>query len=196
MARIKLLITDFDGTLVDTFEANFLAYQKAFSGCGVSLSETQYQDCFGLRFDDFMRRMGIEEEETKKTIRTLKGDFYPMFFDKLKVNHALLEVLKAFKVSGGLTAVASTARKENLLKALGHIGATDVFSLILAGEDVRDGKPSPDIYNEVLGRLGVSPSEALVFEDSVVGMESAEAARISYIKVSKDYFHGNTSERP
>ena len=39
MSQIKLLVTDFDGTLVDTFEANFLAYQKAFSRFGLNLSE-------------------------------------------------------------------------------------------------------------------------------------------------------------
>lgn len=59
MAQVKLLITDFDGTLVDTFEANFLAYQMAFDKYGLELTEQQYRDCFGFRFDDFMTHMGI-----------------------------------------------------------------------------------------------------------------------------------------
>lgn len=42
---IRAIITDFDGTLVDTFEANFRAYQKAFSECGIVLTAEKYREC-------------------------------------------------------------------------------------------------------------------------------------------------------
>lgn len=194
MSQIRLLITDFDGTLVDTFEANFLAYQKAFVQFGLDLSEQQYKACFGLRFDDFMSQMGIDNDVVKLGIRKAKGEYYPFFFDKLKVNQPLLDLLLCHRRSGGLTAVASTARKKNLMNALEYIGALDAFSLILAGEDVNEGKPSPDIYNKVLETLNVEPGEALAFEDSLVGIESAKAAHLSYIQITKKYFYGNTSK--
>lgn len=194
MTQVKLLITDFDGTLVDTFEANFLAYQKAFEKYDLVLTEQQYRDCFGFRFDDFMAHMGIVDDETKHGIRQAKGDFYPLFFDKLVINQSLLHFIKAFKQSGGLTAVASTARKKNLMNALNHIGAIDAFSLILAGEDVKQGKPSPEIYNVVLEKMKILPSEALIFEDSPVGIEAAKAAHVNYVQITKDYFYGNTSK--
>lgn len=195
MAQVKLLITDFDGTLVDTFESNFLAYQKAFAMFGLELTEQQYRDCFGFRFDDFMSHMGINDNDTKNGIRLAKGDFYPLFFDKLIVNDPLLTLLKTFKNSGGLTAVASTARKENLMNALNYIGATDVFSLILTGEDVKQGKPNPAIYNKVLEKLNVLPAEALIFEDSSVGISAANAAHVDYVQITKEYFYGNTGKR-
>ena len=195
MAQVKLLITDFDGTLVDTFEANFLAYQKAFAMFGLELTEQQYRDCFGFRFDDFMSHLGINDNNTKNGIRLAKGDFYPLFFDKLIVNDPLLTLLKTFKNSGGLTAVASTARKENLMNALNYIGATDVFSLILTGEDVKQGKPNPAIYNKVLETLNVLPAEALIFEDSSVGISAANAAHVDYVQITKEYFYGNTGKR-
>lgn len=195
MAQVKLLITDFDGTLVDTFEANFLAYQKAFAMFGLELTEQQYRDCFGFRFDDFMSHMGINDNDTKNGIRLAKGDFYPLFFDKLIVNDPLLTLLKTFKNSGGLTAVASTARKENLMNALNFIDAADAFSLILAGEDVKQGKPNPAIYNKVLETLNVLPAEALIFEDSSVGISAANAAYVDYVQITKEYFYGNTGKR-
>lgn len=195
MAQVKLLITDFDGTLVDTFEANFLAYQKAFAMFGLELTEQQYRDCFGFRFDDFMSHMGINDNDTKNGIRLAKGDFYPLFFDKLIVNDPLLTLLKTFKNSGGLTAVASTARKENLMNALNFIDAADAFSLILTGEDVKQGKPNPAIYNKVLETLNVLPAEALIFEDSSVGISAANAAHVDYVQITKEYFYGNTGKR-
>ena len=44
---IHTIITDFDGTLVDTFKANLLAYQMAFHEVGMTLTEEKYKDCFG-----------------------------------------------------------------------------------------------------------------------------------------------------
>lgn len=185
---VKLLITDFDGTLVDTFEANYLAYHDAFEKAGLSISREEYIECFGLRFDNFMKTMRIESPEMMQQIKELKGKFYPKHFEHLKVNIPLMELIRAFHRSGGKTAIASTAREKNLLNALHHIGAEADFDLILAGESVSKGKPDPEIYQTVLKQLDCKPDEALIFEDSEVGFKSAEAAGIRYIKVTKDFF--------
>ena len=189
---IRLLITDFDGTLVDTFEANYLAYKEAFGDCHLSLTREQYRRCFGLRFDRFMEEMGISDPKIREVIREAKGRYYPNNFDKLRVNRPLLEFIRAFKRSGGETAVASTAREKNLLNALRHIGALEDFNLILAGEDVRNGKPDPEIYQTVISRLGVKPEEALIFEDSAVGFSAAENVGIQHMVINPDFYdNGN-----
>lgn len=181
---IKLLITDFDGTLVNTFQANYHAYKEAFSLEGLSLTELQYRECYGLRFDGFMDAVGVEDIEMRKRIRNHKGDIYPSYFDKLHVNQPLLDFIRMFRKSGGKTAVASTARGKNLNNALNFIGATDDFDLILAGEDVNEGKPSPEIYNTVMSRMDVSPNETLIFEDSSVGLQAASASGAHFIQIT------------
>lgn len=182
--EIKLVITDFDGTLVGTFQANYHAYCEAFKQVGLSLSEEQYRKCYGLRFDGFMAEMGIEDPELRKRIRTIKGECYPNYFSQLKVNQPLLDFIRMFRQGGCKTAVASTARGKNLSNALNHIGATGDFDLILAGEDVKEGKPSPEIYNTVMQRMGVTPEQTLIFEDSDVGLQAAQAAGAHYIKIN------------
>lgn len=181
---IKAIISDFDGTLVDTFEANYAAYNEAFASQGLELTADRYRECFGLRFPEFMDAMGIHDEATAAQIRKIKGEVYPHHFDKLRPNTALIEFIRSCRNQGIHTAVASTARGKNLMNALNYIGATDAFDYILAGEDVQHGKPDPEIYNRVLAHFGVQPSEALVFEDSPVGMQAAEAAGINYINVN------------
>ena len=89
-----------------------------------------------------------------------------------------------FRQGGGKTAVASTARGKNLVNALTHIGAIDDFDLILAGEDVKQGKPSPEIYATVISRMGVTAMEAIIFEDSNVGLQAAQASGAHFIKVT------------
>ena len=182
--NIKLIITDFDGTLVNTFQANYHAYSEAFSQVGLSLSEDQYRQCYGLRFDDFMTKVGINDATTRQSIRTLKGECYPRHFSLLHLNEPLLSFIRMFRSGGGKTAVASTARGKNLTNALAHIGATDDFDLILAGEDVKQGKPSPEIYETVMARMGVTPDETLIFEDSTVGLQAAQAAGAHVIKIT------------
>lgn len=188
MNKIKLLISDFDGTLVDTFQANLAAYQEAFKECGNNLTDEQYRECFGYRFDKFMDYIGIYDIETRKRIKEIKGEVYPKHFNLLKVNNSLLEFIKSFKASGGKTVVASTARKKNLMNALNYIGAADCFDLILAGEDVINGKPNPEIYLNVLSFFNMKPEEALIFEDSEIGMEAAKRAGISFIEVNKNFY--------
>ena len=70
--EIELLISDFDGTLVDTFSANYMAYQKAFAEQGLCLSESQYRACFGFRFDEFMKEVGVVDVNISSRIRELK----------------------------------------------------------------------------------------------------------------------------
>ena len=182
--EIRLLITDFDGTLVGTFQANYQAYSEAFAQVGLSLTEEQYRQCYGLRFDGFMDTMGIADADIRKRIRAYKGECYPNHFGLLQLNQPLLDFIRMFRSNGGLTAIASTARGKNLTNALTHIGAMDDFDLILAGEDVKQGKPSPEIYNTVMQRLGISPEATLIFEDSAVGLQAAQASGAHYIKIN------------
>lgn len=189
---IKLLISDFDGTLVDTFEANYRAYAEAFESVGLNLSRERYRECFGFRFDRFMDAVGIEDKNTKAEIREKKAECYPKHFDCLRANRTLIDFISAFHASGGMTAIASTAREKNLRNALEHLGFNDVFDLVLAGESVCKGKPDPEIYLTVLKKLNIAPEEALVFEDSEVGFKAAEAAGIEYIKINSKFFeYGN-----
>lgn len=186
---ITLLITDFDGTLVDTFEANYQAYRQAFADKGRELTRERYRECFGFRFDRFMEAMKIADAGERAEIRELKSKYYPEHFDLLQVNRPLLEFLRSFRRSGGHTAIASTARERNLRNALRHIGAEDDFDLILAGESVTNGKPHPEIYRTVLAKMQTPPENALIFEDSEVGFQAAEAAGISYIRIPPHFFH-------
>ena len=185
---LKLLISDFDGTLVDTFEANYRAYEEAFKRVGLSLSREAYHSCFGFRFERFMAAMEIYDESVARNIKELKSQVYPDYFCHFRVNKVLLSFIRSFRASGGFTAIASTARKKNLLNALQYIDVVTDFDLILAGEDVKKGKPSPEIYENILNKMGIAACDALVFEDSMVGFQAAEAAGIKYIKVNNAFY--------
>ena len=185
---IQAIICDFDGTLANTFAANYHAYKDAFSEQGLTLTEDDYRAAFGLRFDGFMRMAGIEDIEVARRIRERKRELYPQYFHLLKPNTRLLEMVRAFHHGGGKTAIASTARRENLEAALKNMGATDIFDVILCGEMVEHGKPHPEIYLKALDMLQVKADEALCFEDSQTGMQAAQAGGVQCIRVTNDWY--------
>ncbi len=185
---IKAIITDFDGTLVDTFEANLRAYQEAFQAAGLELTKERYRECFGCRFDRFMSAMGIFDDNVAAKIRELKKEAYPKYFSHLNLNKSLIELISSFHTMGGKTAIASTARRENLMNAINYLGVADAFDLIYAAQDVKRGKPSPEIYLNAMGTLGVKPDEVMIFEDSPVGFEAAKASGARYIPVTEHWF--------
>lgn len=192
---IKAIITDFDGTLVDTFEANLRAYQEAFSSVGIELTADKYYECFGFRFDRFMAAMGIYDESIAAEIREAKRVAYPEYFEFLKPNKTLLELIATFHNSGVKTAIASTARKENLMNVVNYLGISDFFDLIYTAQDVKHGKPSPEIYLNAMSELKVAPDDVLIFEDSPVGLEAAKISGAKFIHVNSDWFDDIFSKR-
>ena len=185
---IKAIITDFDGTLVDTFEANLLAYQNSFHKVGLTLTAEQYRECFGFRFEKFMQAVGVTDTDIMQQIKEENMKAYPTYFMHLRPNKALIQLLQSMHAMGCKTAIASTARKENLMNAVNHLDLEDTFDIIYAGVDVKQGKPSPEIYVKTMDALGVTPSETLIFEDSEVGIQAAKASGAQYMVVSPKQF--------
>lgn len=185
---IRAIVTDFDGTLVDTFEANYQAYKIAFGNNSLSITRDQYKACFGLRFDAFMKQMGIDGGDIMASIKKDKAQVYPQCFDSLVPNTTLIAFVRKMKLSGVKTAIASTAQKENLMNVLNHLHLEDLFDEIIAGTGVKKGKPDPEIYLKAMKVLGVFPEETLIFEDTEVGLQAADASGACYMRITQHFF--------
>ena len=188
--EIKLIISDFDGTLVDTKEANFLAYRDVLRGIGYELTAQEYDQCFGLRFEEFMHRLGILDEAVRKTIQANKAKIYPVYFHRIGVNKNLAQFIETFRQNGGKTVLASTAARHNILNVLAFVRLNDLFDAIISGDEIARPKPDPACYIEAMRRFAVRPHQCLIFEDAPIGIEAASASGASYIIV-KGPFHGN-----
>nr|AFK48452.1 unknown [Lotus japonicus] len=81
-------------------------------------------------------------------------------------------------------ALASNSSRENIeAKISFHDGWKDSFAVIIGGDEVRTGKPSPDIFIEAARRLGIEPSNCLVIEDSLPGVTAGKTAEMEVIAV-------------
>ena len=81
-------------------------------------------------------------------------------------------------------AVATSASRHDADRLLGRTGLRDRFEVVVTAEDVRRGKPDPEVYLLAARGLGLPPAHCLVFEDAVVGVQAARSAGMRVIGVS------------
>jgi HAD superfamily hydrolase (TIGR01509 family) len=184
--RLRALLFDLDGTLIDSAEANHAAYSRALLEFGVRIEpDAVAKASAGRQWRDFLpailREAGVERDP--EAIASRKGQLYREMLAELHVNTALL-ALAASVGPQMKTALVTTASGESVRAILRHPDLSHTFDLVVTGDDVTRHKPDPEAYLLALGRLQLDPRECLAFEDSDVGLASAEAAGIAVVRVT------------
>ena len=169
-----LYITDFDGTLFDTKEANYLAYQETFKKVyNYDLKPEDYYDNFGLRINELLEKLNLDISKLNEVKKT-KARVYKKYFKNITINSGLLAELYQKKRSGHIIALATTASKKNVENIIKYFEISDLFDYIITGENVKNGKPDPEVYNKIIEHYYfVNPYHIIIFEDSMVGLMAA-----------------------
>lgn len=186
------VITDLDGTLVDTFEANYLAYSQVFKEFGINFTEQSYKQNFGLKIDKMLEALGLHNitPQLINQIKARKAELYPEYFDKIKLNVGLYQRLFIYKKLGIPVVLATTASSKNVYNILDYFELDDFFDYVITGEHVSHGKPNPECYTKATelimsgNELSTRNPNILVFEDSPVGMNAAWLAGLSFEKIT------------
>jgi beta-phosphoglucomutase len=184
--KLRALLFDLDGTLVDSAEANYAAYSRALLEFGVRIEPAAVaRAAAGRQWREFLPRLlreaGVERDP--EAIASRKGELYRDALGELRLNGALLS-LAASAGPQMKTALVTTASGESVRAILRHAELSHAFDHIVTGDDVTRHKPDPEAYLLALARLQIDPLECLAFEDSDVGMASAEAAGIAVVRVT------------
>ena len=184
---VRLILLDFDGTLVDTRRANARAYIATLKEVGIEIGEEEYlARYFGMRCNEFMTAMGIEDPAERERLRLRKIELYPSYFDTLRLNEPLWSFCQDFRSKGGRVWIVSTGSRANIDNAMRHLALEGGVDGILSGLEIEHAKPAPDCFLEVMRREGCTPRETLIFEDSAVGLAAAEASGAAYFRVRFD----------
>lgn len=180
---VQALLFDLDGTLVDTREANYLAYRAAFAESGHELTKEQFAATWGRDSRDFIPDLlpGVDPTAVDD-IRAAKSRLYAGQLHRTSVNEPLLAFLRQLAPLHR-TALVSTAKSTNGRQLLDAHGLTPLFDVIVWGDDVSRSKPHPEGYLRALELLGVEPGLSLAFEDSETGRQAARAAGLLVLEV-------------
>lgn len=184
MEHIKLILLDFDGTLVDTRQANAHAYIEALKQVGIEITYKEYLErFFGVRCMEFLHMVGISDEMEIAHVRQLKINLYPKYFDSVTLNTPLWEWCQMMRRMGAKVWIVSTGHIDNIRNVMNHLNINNGIDGIITGDDVTNPKPAPDCFLMAMKSVGASPRETIIFEDSTVGLQAAEASGASFVRV-------------
>lgn len=181
--RIKLIITDFDGTLFDTKAVNYRAYKRALNDHGYDIDYDFFRTyCNGKHYMDFIPRIIGDDEGVLQEIHKKKKQYYADFISSVRLNEELLAILDACRIRMKI-ALVTTASRQNLNDVLDSFQLSDFFDFILTQEDIEKQKPDPEGFLNVMSHFDVSPEETFIFEDSDAGIEAAIRSGAGYFVV-------------
>ncbi len=173
---IKGLIFDLDGVLVDTVPVHFSAWSRMFKEYGYEFGKREYRSLVDgrPRFEGARAVMVNHSEQEIREAADKKNDYYVEVIDRgeFQVFDASVALVRKSLANGyGLAAASSSA---NVRTVLEKAGLLDAFSVVIGGDDVENGKPSPDIFLAAAKGLGLAVEECIVIEDSSSGVQAAK----------------------
>lgn len=183
---IKGFFFDLDGTLVDTYRADFQAYRDAIiEVTGATIDEREFNKYHGREMSIKLKLLipGIKEDVVAE-IRKAKKRHYHKYVSTTTPNNSLITFIESF-VQYSVVALVTTAKRDNALKVLSEHGLEGHFSHTVFGDDVANPKPHPEPYLRALEMTGLQPGEVIVFEDTDSGIQSAEAAGLAVVHVKE-----------
>lgn len=182
------IIWDVDGTLVDTAEQHFRAWSQLAVEIDRSFTRSDFAATFGMRNPEILRRLFFPEAEDEKCreLGQRKEDLYraSVRAEGTQLLPGVARLLDAFAAAGWPQAIGSSAPNENLDLLLERTGTRRYFGAVVSGDDVRRGKPDPEVFLTTAVKLGVDPTRCVVFEDAVAGVEAARAGGMRCIAVT------------
>jgi HAD superfamily hydrolase (TIGR01509 family) len=189
IGRPAAVIFDMDGVLADTEPIQEDALAAFLDSRGRSLRSPDYTETIGLDYRTFWAEM-IARYELSESVAECVAAYEPILLGRLvglPAAPGATELVRALEALHVPLAVASSSFLPVVEATLGAIGLRDAFGVVVSGEQVRHGKPAPEIYLLAAERLGVDPSVCVAIEDSANGVRAARAAGMACLGIVTAY---------
>ncbi|PHK26402.1 beta-phosphoglucomutase [Nostoc linckia z15] len=187
----KAFIFDLDGVIVDTARYHFLAWQKIAGRLGIEFTHDHNEQLKGVsrvRSLDIILGLGnlSASQEDKDRWLMEKNEDYLSYIENMKEDEILdgvVPVLQYLKDHNQLIALGSASK--NARPILDKVGIAHYFDIIVDGNDVTNAKPDPEVFLRAATLLGQPPTQSVVFEDSVAGIQAANIAGMVSIGIGE-----------
>lgn len=182
---MKAVIFDMDGVIIDSEPIHFEVDMQTMKDLGCNISAEELEKYVGTTNEyifthikkNYKIRESVEEiinyrSEMAKN-KVIQANLEPI--------EGIRELLNDLKNNNIPVAIASSSPRDFIDVVVSKFNLQDYFEYIVSGEEVENGKPAPDVYIETAKRLGISPWNCTVIEDSKNGVLAAKAAEMKCI---------------
>ncbi len=188
MAKIKAVLFDMDGVLIDAKDWHYEALNKALRLFGTEISRYDHLVTFdGLPTKKKLEMLSLEGGFPKKLhsfINDLKQVYtMEMVYAKCKPSFNHQYTLSKLKDKGYHIAVCSNSVRNTIEIMMQKANLTPYLDFFVSNQDVVHGKPDPEIYINAINRLQLQPEECLIVEDNENGIRAALASGAHLFKV-------------
>ena len=181
------VIFDCDGTLVDSEPLARTAWERALAPYGYALTDADAEASVGLPYPRvhayFAERAELPAAEP--FWGEFSGELFAVIDSELAPFDDAVGAARELRSRGVPVAVASSSPRDRLHRTLRRAGLLDAFDVTVAGDEVTNGKPAPDMFLLAAERLGAPPEECVVIEDSPPGVQAGVAAGMTTLAVCR-----------
>ena len=184
---IQAVIFDMDGTLIDTEKYYRIFWPKALAEFGYHMTDEQALSMrsLGRPFAPAQLKKWFGEDLDYYAVRQRRKDMMEECLDRegIRRKPGALKLVQRLRADGITTAIATATDPERTAKYLKLTGLEGYFDRLISATQVKEGKPSPDIYLFACEQLGLAPEDCLAVEDSPNGVLSAYRAGCKVVMV-------------
>ena len=187
--KIKAVLFDMDGVLIDAKDWHYEALNKALGLFGLEISRYDHLTTFDglptkVKLNMLSKRYYLPEElhsfvndvKQSYTAELVYQRCHPMFHHEY--------ALSRLKKQGYIIAVCSNSIKKTIELMMDRAELSKYLDLIVSNEDVKKAKPDPEMYITAINKLGLKADECLIVEDNPNGIQAAKASGGNVLEVA------------
>ncbi len=181
MSKIKAVIFDMDGVLIEAKDWHYKALNKALQLFGMEISRYDHLVTYdGLPTKKKLEMLSSESglpRELHKFINEMKQQYtMEIVYASCKPTFQHEYALSKLKNMGYKMAVCSNSIRNTIEIMLQKASLEEYFEFYISNQDVKNGKPDPEMYNKAIAKLGLTPKECMIIEDNENGIKAAKAS--------------------
>lgn len=180
-------IFDMDGVLVDSSEAHFQAWHRLGLQEGKPFTRELFQLTFGMHNQQIVpmwMEQEVEQVELDRLADWKESTYRELVPALMRPIPGVIDLLEALHQEGVTMAVGSSGPLPNIQLVLKQLNIAHYFSALSTGEDVRHGKPDPEVFLVAARRLGRPPARCVVLEDAPQGVEAARRGGMAVLGIT------------
>jgi HAD superfamily hydrolase (TIGR01509 family) len=180
----RAYLFDCDGTVVDSMPLHYIAWTEALSEWRATFDEELFYSWGGMPPVEIVASLN-KMQGLNMPVEAVAERKEHLYYEQLPQLKPVPEVLEHIDAQYGRIpfGIVSGSSRESVIKSLTTVHLLDKFPILVGSEDYQRSKPAPDAFLVGASRLGISPKDCLVFEDTAMGIQAATSAGMASVRV-------------